>query len=197
MADKFGNSNVALAIESAAVLGIDIAPVQRSLDPRCRFEIDNVNWEWSRAPGSFDLIRGSKLLGNVEDWPRLFRSSFNCLIPGGFVELCDTAFSYTSDGGTIASWDSVSAQARRLGDKLRCSFVVTPGMYTRYMEATGYVDIHEEWETTEVTEFVLHDVECVLTLAWYLEGVDDKEIESRLVDWRGRLESEASSVKVG
>ncbi|KAK0744809.1 hypothetical protein B0T21DRAFT_447918 [Apiosordaria backusii] len=157
--------------ESAHVVGIDIAPVQWATEPNCSFEFDNVNWKWTRKWESFDLIRG-------------------------FLELCDTPFSYTSNAGEITSWNSVSRQARELGYKIGCSFAIHPGMYARYMAAAGFVDIREKWETIEVTEFVLHDVESVLLLAWHLEGADDEEIGTRLADWRGRLESEASSVKV-
>jgi hypothetical protein len=67
----------------------------------------------------------------------------------------------TSDGGEIASWNSVSQQGRELGKKIGCSFVISPGMYTRYMAAAGFIDIREKWETIEVTECVLRDVECV------------------------------------
>lgn len=48
----------------------------------------------------------------------------------------------------------------------------------------------------EVTTFVLHDVENVLLLGWHLEGLDEVEIGTRLVEWRSRLESEASGIKV-
>ncbi|KAL2016045.1 hypothetical protein VTK56DRAFT_4311 [Thermocarpiscus australiensis] len=187
---------VALVEESADVVGMDIAPVQRATEPNCLFLFDNFNWEWNRAPRSFDLIRGDKLLGNVQDWARLFRNSFNCLRPDGFFELCGTPFSYTSNGGAIDAWNSVSRQAYSLGNKIGCSFVIVPGVYTEYMTAAGFVDIYEEWETTEVTEFVLHDIECMLRLAWHLEGVDHEKIATSLVNWRRRLESEASSVEV-
>jgi len=47
-----------------------------------------------------------------------------------------------------------------------------------------------------VTNFVLHEVESMLRLSWYLEGVDDQEIWGRLAHWRDRLKSEAGSVRV-
>ena len=77
------DSKVALVTESATVLGIDIAPVQSATEPNCWFEFDNVNWEWARTPQSFDLIRGSKLLGNVNDWPRMIQGAYKGLMPGG------------------------------------------------------------------------------------------------------------------
>lgn len=191
------DSKVALVTESATVLGIDIAPVQSAIEPNCDFEFDNVNWEWARAPESFDLIRGSKLLGNVQDWPRMVRGAYKGLIPGGFLELYDSPFSYlsASDDGAL-SWKSVSWQACELGKKTGCSFAIGPGMYTRCMAAAGFVDIQEKWETAEVTNFVLHEVESMLRLSWYLEGLDDQEIWARLAHWRGRLKSEAGSVRV-
>ena len=107
---------------------------------------DNINWEWRSAPASFDLIRGSKLLGNIQDWTGLFRSSLNCLIPGGFLELCDIPFKYMSEGNATPTWNAVSQRAHNLGKKIGCSFVLTPGTYTRYMVAAGFVDIRETWE---------------------------------------------------
>ncbi|KAH6632809.1 hypothetical protein F5144DRAFT_263737 [Chaetomium tenue] len=187
---------VALCAESSHVLGRDIAPTQSATDPNCTFEFDNVNWNCKRDWEAFDLIYGSKLLGNITDWPRLFRKCFESLAPGGFFELCDTPFNYKGDDEAIASGNSVSRHTHGLGDKIGCSFFITPGMYTHHMVAAGFVDICEKWETVEVTEFVLHDVECVLRLVWYLEGLDDEEIRARLADWRGRLEAEASNVQV-
>ncbi|KAK4108018.1 S-adenosyl-L-methionine-dependent methyltransferase [Canariomyces notabilis] len=196
-ASGYWADKVALVNGSATVLGIDIAPVQYATEPNCYFEFHNVNWEWARAPGSFDLIRGSKLLGNVKDWPSLFRSAYKCLMPGGFLELYDPLFSYlsASDDGEL-SWKSVSRQACELGKKTSCSFAIAPGMYTRHMVRAGFVDIQEKWESADVTKYELHDVESMLRLLWYLEGVDDQEIWARLGDWRSRLTSEADSVRV-
>jgi SAM-dependent methyltransferase len=176
---------MALVAREATVRGIDIAPVQSATERNCGFEFDNVNWEWARAPRSFDLIRGSKLLGNVEDWPRVFQGAYKSLMPGGYLELYDPLF-----------WKSVSQQACELGKKTGSSFAITPGMYTRHMVAAGFVDIKEKWETADMTEYELYDVESMLRLLWHLEEVNDQEIWTRLADWRGRLQSEAGSVKV-
>ncbi|KAL2260027.1 hypothetical protein VTK26DRAFT_6112 [Humicola hyalothermophila] len=196
-ASGYWANKVALVNESATVLGIDIAPVQYATEPNCYFEFDNVNWEWARAPGSFDLIRGSKLLGNVQNWPSMFRGAYNCLMPGGFLELYDPLFSYLSaSDDEELSWKSVSRQACELGKKTGCSFTLAPGMYTRHMVAAGFVDIQEKWESADVTNYELYDVESMLRLLWHLEGVDDQEIWARLEDWRSRLESEAGCVRV-
>jgi len=127
----------------------------------------------------------------------MVRGAYKGLIPGGFLELYDSPFSYlsASDDGALW-WKSVSWQACELGKKTGCSFAIDPGMYTCHMAAAGFVDIQEKWETAEVTNFVLHEVESMLRLSWYLEGVDDQEIWARLAHWRGRLKSEAGSVRV-
>ena len=191
------DSKVALVTESATVLGIDIAPVQRATVPNCRFQFDNVNWGWPRTPLSFDLIRGSKLLGNVNDWRRIFQGAYKTLMPGGLLELYDTPFSYLFVSDQEApSWKSVSQQAHELGKRTNCSFSIAHGMYMHHMEAAGFVDIKETWETTEVTEYVLHDVESMLRLSWYLQDMDKEAIRARLADWRSRLKSEAGNVNV-
>ncbi|KAH6622615.1 S-adenosyl-L-methionine-dependent methyltransferase, partial [Chaetomium tenue] len=130
-------------VTSAHVLGLDIAPVQHSTAPNCRFLLDSINSEWRTAPASFDLIRGSKLLGNIQDWAGLLRNSLHCLSPGGYIELCDTPFKYTSEGNAIPTWKSVSQRAHELGKKIGSSFFLTPGTYVQHMAAAGFVDVHE------------------------------------------------------
>ena len=127
----------------------------------------------------------------------MFQGTYKGLIPGSFLELYDTPFSYLSVSDEEAlSWKSVSQQAHELGKKTNCSFSIAPGMYARHMVEAGFVDIKEKWETSEVTQFVLYDVESMLRLSWHLQDVDVEGIWARLADWRGRLGSEAGSVQV-
>jgi hypothetical protein len=126
----------------------------------------------------------------------LFSNSFNCLPPGGFLELCDTGFRYKSDGTAIASWKSVSQEIYEFGKKVGYSFNLYHGIYRGYIEAVGFVDVHEHWETFSANNTVIHDIGSILLLAWKREGLDDEEIRLRLARWNGLLVSEASSVKV-
>lgn len=192
-------SQVALFYESADVLGIDIAPVQFAAQPNCRFEFDNINWEWNRGRGSFDLIYGRKLLGNVGDRVGLLHNAFSCLAAGGFVELCDRPFHYTSEGGKIESWDFVSQQAQELGGVVGCSFVITPGAYKNDMIAAGFLDVCEEWETIPVEEClnsVLDEVKCFLLRKWDMEGIPHETISTRIADLCHKLTLEASNVNI-
>ncbi|GAB1311663.1 Trans-aconitate 2-methyltransferase (Fragment) [Madurella fahalii] len=190
---------VALVHESADVVGIDIAPVQFAAQPNCRFEFDNCNLEWNRRRGSFDLIYGHKLLGNVNDRVGLLQNAFDCLAAGGFVELCDRPFHYTSKAGKTESWDFVARQAQELGGMVGCSFVVTPGGYTNDMIAAGFLDVCEEWETIpleECLDSVLDEVKCFLLRKWHMEGIPREKISTRIADLSDKLVSEASNIDV-
>ncbi|KAJ9130267.1 hypothetical protein NKR23_g12270, partial [Pleurostoma richardsiae] len=188
---------VAAAYESVDVLGIDNAPVQYATEANCRFELDDINNEWNRQWESFDLIYGHKLLGNVNDWPRLIREAFDCLAAEGFLNLRERPFRYSSRGGAIDSWEWFSQQAEELGGLVGCPFGITPGMYKGYMKDAGFLDIYETWETVPVTECldtVLDEIECVLFRKWHREGVNRAEANMRIMVLRSQLESEASEV---
>ena len=195
VADAFCNSALAAAYESVDVLGIDNAPVQYGMESNCRFELDDINQEWDRELEYFDLVYGNKLLGNVDNWPRLFRNAFDCLTPGRFLNLCDRPFDYTSKNGRIDTWRWVALQARELGDLVGCSFVITRDTYKNYMAEAGFLDIHEIWEEIPVVDcldIVLDEIECFLFRKWHLENVESEEAESHIATLRSQLESEAS-----
>ncbi|KXX74522.1 Trans-aconitate 2-methyltransferase, partial [Madurella mycetomatis] len=190
---------VALVHDSADVLGIDIAPVQFAAQPNCRFEFDNLNWKCNRGLGSFDLIYGHKLLGNVSDRVGLLHNAFDCLAAGGFVELCDRPFHYISKDGKTESWSFVSRQAQELGGMVGCSFVITPGAYKNDMIAAGFLDVCEEWETISVEECldsVLDEAKCFLLRKWDMEGIPHEKISRRIADLCNKLISEAKNVDV-
>ncbi|RXG41117.1 hypothetical protein VDGE_30768 [Verticillium dahliae] len=45
-----------------------VVPIHHEERFNCRFELDNIKSLWRRASGSFDLIQGRGLLGNIRDW---------------------------------------------------------------------------------------------------------------------------------
>ncbi|KAJ9130470.1 hypothetical protein NKR23_g12182 [Pleurostoma richardsiae] len=197
MTDIVWISAVAAAYESADILGIDIAPVQYATESNCRFEIDNINAEWTREWDYFHLIYGHNLLGNVDDWPRLCRNAFRSLTAGGCFELRDRPFRYTGEGEPNGSWNRVSQEVDVLGGLVGYSFSITPGMYTRYMENAGFRDIHETWTTIPVVaclDVILDQIECLLFLKWHRESVDSEEARMRMAALRSQLESEAGGV---
>ncbi|KAL0260732.1 hypothetical protein SLS55_004422 [Diplodia seriata] len=85
----------------AQILGNDLSPVQPSwVPPNVKFEIDDVENEWSHSQ-PFDYIFSRYLAGAIGDWPRLVRSAYANVKPGGWVEFQDYDSVYYSDDGTL------------------------------------------------------------------------------------------------
>jgi hypothetical protein len=193
-------SQVARSYDGAHIYAIDIAPGQAAEQLNCRFEFDDFNHlDWNREPQSFDLVHGQKLLGNLKSRKSLLRNAFHCLVEGGCVELWDRPFIYEGDDGAIGSWNWVAGQAKELGDRTGCSFVVTRGAYEADMKLVGFLVTREHWELMSVEdclESVLGDIECMLLRKWHDEGMGHGAIRKQFKELKVRLVSEASHVSV-
>src|ERR1700710_2340092 len=55
--------------------------------PNCRFEIDDVEMDWTFKKSSFNFIHSRDLMLCIRDWPRLARQCFDHIKPGGYLEL--------------------------------------------------------------------------------------------------------------
>jgi len=72
---------------SAEVIGVDISPTQPSfIPPNLKFELDDVQLDWTYQPDSFDYIHVRCMLGAIQDWAHLYREIYNCIKPGGYIE---------------------------------------------------------------------------------------------------------------
>ena len=61
---------------SAAVLGIDLSPIQPNfVPPNCRFKVDDMNDDWTFGENHFDFIHIRAMIGCVPDWVELHRKS--------------------------------------------------------------------------------------------------------------------------
>ncbi|KAM0414577.1 hypothetical protein ACHAPT_013582 [Fusarium lateritium] len=62
---------------SADVLGVDLSPIQPNyVPPNCRFEVDDINQEWTYANDHFDFVHIRAMLGCIPDWTELFEKAF-------------------------------------------------------------------------------------------------------------------------
>ncbi|KAI9689217.1 MAG: hypothetical protein M1822_000955 [Bathelium mastoideum] len=94
--------DIADQFPSANVLGVDIAPIQPSwVPPNCRFEIDDIEQEWTWPRASFDLIFSRDLLFAIRDWPKLVRQCYDHLRPGGWIEFQSIYGVLGCDDGTL------------------------------------------------------------------------------------------------
>ena len=67
-ADRFPNAHV---------LGTDLSPIQPTwVPPKCRFEVDDFNDDWTFAKNHFDFIHLRSLFGCVPDWPKIYGQAY-------------------------------------------------------------------------------------------------------------------------
>ncbi|CCF45236.1 UMTA [Colletotrichum higginsianum] len=83
------------------VLGVDLSPIQpQDVPPNVRFEVDDVeeDWLYSRP---FDYIHLRFMNGSLVNWKKLITKAYNNLVPGGYFEIQDNDFVFTSDDSTL------------------------------------------------------------------------------------------------
>ena len=129
----------------AEVIGNDFSPVQPNMVPRnVKFEVDDVEAPWTH-PTKFDYIHCRFMAGSIADWPKLIRTCYDNLNPGGIAEFQDGDFLIYSEDGSYKDswyekWNIDFEKAARMGGRH-----VRPGphLYEWFTEA-GYEDIHHE-----------------------------------------------------
>ena len=101
-ASSAGSDLTAEQNPNSSVLGTDLSPIQPAyLPPNCRFEIDDVDDAWAYGH-KFDYIHARYLLPFVKkDWNVLFKSAYDQLNPGGWVESQETIIYFQSVDGSI------------------------------------------------------------------------------------------------
>lgn len=72
------------------VVGTDISAIQSACPPfNVFFEIEDAELPWLRQPDSVDLIHMRNMAGAFRDWRFIYEQAFECLRPGGWIELQD------------------------------------------------------------------------------------------------------------
>lgn len=78
MADKF---------PEAEVIGVDITPTQPGwVPPNLKFQLDDVQQDWTFEEESFDFIHVRYMHGALTDWPKLYDQMYKFLKPGGWFQ---------------------------------------------------------------------------------------------------------------
>lgn len=128
------------------VLGTDLSPIQPDyVPPNCRFEIDDVDDDWVYNH-KFDYIHARYLLPFIKsDWGSFFKTVYDNLNPGGWVESQETIIYFQSIDGSIEGtalqrWNALLLQGiRKLGrsatEALRCR---------SYLAEAGFVNLDEK-----------------------------------------------------
>ncbi|KAL7268303.1 hypothetical protein RUND412_009076 [Rhizina undulata] len=87
---------------SAEVIGVDLSPIQPSwVPPNLKFEVDDMEDEWTYQRDSFDMIFIRHMAGFLYDWPKLYRQAFKALKPGGWIELQDFCDFFCADDDSL------------------------------------------------------------------------------------------------
>ncbi|KAK5948137.1 hypothetical protein OHC33_010790 [Knufia fluminis] len=128
------------------IWAIDFAEIQPSwVPPNCRFEIDDVERDWTYATDSFDFIHARNLICSVRDWPKLIAQTYEHVKPGGYVEWQMKHPFIVSDDGTLPENSALqqwSASFGEAADAFGTSLSTTPRLKEMMLQA-GFVDVEE------------------------------------------------------
>lgn len=95
----------AAAYPSAQVLGVDLVPPpteNQQLPSNCAFIKGDVEKDWAFAASKkFDFIFARLLIAGIKDWPRLFRTVYDHLRPGGIFEVCEGVITFRANDDSI------------------------------------------------------------------------------------------------
>ncbi|KAK2747150.1 hypothetical protein FQN57_002407 [Myotisia sp. PD_48] len=132
---------------SAKVTGFDLSPIQPTfVPPNCVFEVDDVNlFPWTYPRNHFDLIHIREMFGCIPDWDEFFLQCFQCLKPGGYIEIVEHSVQPVSDDDTVGPdhfytrWGQTVVEA---GTAFGKSFSIWKESKDRLKKA-GFVDVVE------------------------------------------------------
>jgi SAM-dependent methyltransferase len=138
---------------NSSVTGTDLSAIQPTyLPPNCSFIIDDAEDPWAFSH-KFDYIHGRALLSCFRNPREVFKSAFENLVPGGYLELQDAIFPFKYIGDTPVD-----------SDLYKWSQIVTEGAaksgrpwtnaqyYRQWMEELGFENVVEKfyyWPTSQ------------------------------------------------
>jgi len=114
-----------------------------SVPPNCRFEVDDAEDEWIFTH-KFDYIHGRYLIGGLGDFPKVFRSCFANLNPGGWAEFQEyyAEFQCIDDslrGTALEKWNQLFLEGvEKAGKNGRSA-----ARFRKQMAEAGFVDVVE------------------------------------------------------
>ncbi|KAI8725411.1 hypothetical protein NCS52_00112100 [Fusarium sp. LHS14.1] len=132
---------------AAEVIGTDVAPTQPEwVPPNCRFELDDIEREWTWKEDSFDFVFARDLLLAIRDWPGLIDQAYTHLKPGGWVEFQAIVGLLGSDDDSIPE-DSYLRKFSGMMETASSKFgasLTDPMKWKGWLEERGYVNVTEK-----------------------------------------------------
>lgn len=131
---------------STRVIGVDLMPIQPSWTfPNVKFEIDDLEKDWTFQTDSFDFIHSRTIMTAIRDRSRFFKQCFDHTIPGGKIELLEHALDAIGcDDGTVERGSPLELWFRTFGECLSKSGVdskMTGEELAEGLRKAGYVDV--------------------------------------------------------
>ena len=133
------------------IIGNDFSPVQPNMVPRnVKFEVDDVEAPWTHQE-KFDYIHCRFMAGSISDFPKLIRTCYEFLKPGGIAEFQDGDFRiYSEDGSYTGTWfEKWNLEFERSGVVAGRTIRPGPNFHEWFVDA-GFEDIHVRKERLPV-----------------------------------------------
>jgi trans-aconitate methyltransferase len=115
-----------------------------SVPPNCHFEVDDAEDPWLYSQ-KFDFIHGRTLVTCFISHLNVFRSAFEALQPGGWMEMQDVEFPIrciddTMRGTSLERWaEALAVSTQNLGKDFQKT-----SLYRKYFIECGFVDVQEK-----------------------------------------------------
>jgi len=128
------------------IIGVDLSPIQPNWAPtNVKFEISDVEDEWTWPEDNFDLIYSKVMLvGGIKDFTKYFEQAFRHCAPDGYFECLEMTTSISSDhykipeDNAIFRWTTLLKQGiKSMGSTLDIDF----DQITQLMRKVGFVDV--------------------------------------------------------
>ncbi|GKT48950.1 putative methyltransferase tdiE [Colletotrichum spaethianum] len=123
-----------------------------SVPPNCRFEIDDIEKEWTwQEP--FDFIFARHMNACFASWEKFLKQAYDNLEPGGYIELQDNAFPILSGDGTLKEDDPMARWSTLMmeGTELIGRPITVPAIFRQMLQEAGFEDVVEHkrvWPTS-------------------------------------------------
>ncbi|KAK3339845.1 S-adenosyl-L-methionine-dependent methyltransferase [Lasiosphaeria hispida] len=163
----------------AAILGINISPIQSTwVPPNVRLEIDDVKLAWAIPPDSLDFVHIRDMDSAIQNWTNLMREAYRTLKPGGWIEIKDIIWSYTSDDGTVTPEYTPMRIIETVHEALKALNVEfhSSGEHHERLTNVGFMDISQQTQKVPIglwpADPKLKEVGNITLTAAYL-GVED------------------------
>lgn len=129
----------------AEVIGTDLAKIQPSARPlNVFFEIEDAEEEggWIWGENEFDLVHFRYMCGAFADWKYIYKESFRCLKPGGWIEVIDFddhkgALQYFQGNSEVHGWLSAIKEGSGRAGRPRTVQHLEP----EYLASLGFTDV--------------------------------------------------------